>query len=222
MKKFFSLFLIILTLVAVTACGNIPYSYNAENTHTETKATKDTDSYPAETTLAETEPPKDPSEEVVDLINEFEMPDFSDLKSFDSFDMKVKNVESAYEALGDEEKQKVTNYDRLVKIREYYQYSYYEYVSKILVRNDIQKNLLNPSSYTENYCSVNVRKSESGYYLGWVSIDYSAQNRMGGYERQRGYYFIKFQGSKYSFITNSEYNELYEVTEFWYPSWPRK
>lgn len=105
-----------------------------------------------------------------------------DLNESYNTEKEIKDAEKAYDSLSEEEKLRVENYQRLVLARAYFEYS--EMLERAIwdLENGVKYNLLNPASYQRNGSIINIYKAGNDFYfIG--NLDYSAQNRAGGYNR---------------------------------------
>ena len=137
--------------------------------------------------------------------------------SRDSYKRALEVVEQAYEDLSDSEKKQVSNYSLLVNAREVYNYLCMKEKAEGNIKYIISYNLLNPESLQVHSCVVTMYKVEDEFYIN-AYIDYSAQNRMGGYSRKSEDRYYKWNKENeglesvgpFDFLENAMKGEVYD------------
>ena len=176
-------------------------------------------------------------EEAPPVVSPYVEPEIPEWYKVETLIDEIKDSDSCYEAtkayfaLSDEDKERVLNYLKLEESMETYESDerIRVYLMKISAKNkfdffnhELKSDLLNPSSYTVNEQNTVVFYDEerNNYYL-YIKIDYSAQNRGGGYNRyNRADYFIWKNGAwfdlyLYGELSSNEYLDLLEEIYSW-------
>lgn len=162
MKKVFCLFLALMFVVSLVSC-----SKSKDKTTTTKKLT--------------------PAERVEQEISRMNS-QYSEYKEApDKQEKAFSYLMTAYNALSESEKEEVKNADKLDEIEKKIVEGWQK--NKAIEQatsniDSIKRNLLNPTSYIQNNVSIDGWRNKDGATFIYIKIDYSAQNRAGGYNRE--------------------------------------
>ncbi|MBQ9805805.1 MAG: hypothetical protein IJW49_04795 [Clostridia bacterium] len=131
---------------------------------------------------------------------------------------KVDTVRSQYDALDDQAKAQVTNYDLLLKLERRIKFYSAREEAESEIKDWFNANLKNPSSLETHGTSIIVYcdTSHENPVLISAEVDYSAQNGFGGTNRETKYFYYKVSPSTFDGYYDLEeisigtYLDLYE------------
>ncbi len=168
--------------------------------------------------------PLTPAKQVIKQIEELPNP-HSATEEYGIFPELAEALKS-YDALSEEEKKEITNYDRLLYANEIRQYHQMLYKIQPKMESSIKSKLLNPSSMIVNSHFISLCKVGDTFYASGF-IDYSAQNRAGGYARDTEYFYYKSNSPESKTATcypiSISFEEYQKATKgaevYGFPSW---
>lgn len=162
---------------------------------------------------------KAPEKTAVELVEErisaLDSPT-NDLK----YKYELEQAEKAYEELSPADKSKVRNYDLLLSSREVYDYKVWEEKLEDRVVYSIKSKLLNPESLQIHSCSIVMYKMGESIYAS-VIVDYSAQNRAGGYSREKKFEKYKYYENDWGYFyeNGADFYDVVDTECIYNPHW---